>query len=98
MQVELSALAESDFLDIALYIAADNPDRAFRFVDELQQSCRGLADRPLRFPVLPGFESRAIRRRVHGHYALLYVARDDRVQVLRILSSAMDLDAALGEA
>ena len=35
MRVELSEQAEGDLLDIALYIADDNPDRAFSFVDEL---------------------------------------------------------------
>ncbi|MFN4210208.1 MAG: type II toxin-antitoxin system RelE/ParE family toxin [Devosia sp.] len=40
MRVELTSLAESDLLDIALYIADDNPERAFSFVDELQEACR----------------------------------------------------------
>ena len=96
MRVELSEQAESDLLDIALYIAADSPDRAFSFVDELQQACWGLADQARRYPVLRGFERQAIRRRVHGRYAILYAVGDDRVQVLRILSTAMDLDRALG--
>ena len=97
MRVELSAQAERDLLDIALYIAADNPDRALSFVDELQQACWGLADRARRYPVLPGFERQAIRRRPHGRYAILYAVADDSVQVLRILSTAMDLDAVLGD-
>lgn len=96
MRVELTGLAESDLLDIALYITDDNPERAFSFVDELQEACRGLADQPLRFSVLPGFEPRALRRRVHGRYAIIYAVEDDLVRVLRILSTAIDLERALG--
>ena len=96
MRVELSALAESDLLDIALYIAEDNPDRAFGFVDELQQACDGLADRPLRFPLLPGFEEKGIRRRVHGRYAIIYAVDPALVRVLRIVSAAMDMNRILG--
>lgn len=96
MRVELSAAAESDLLDIALYIAEDNPDRAFSFVDELQQACDGLADRPLRFPLLPGFEERGIRRRVHRRYAIVYAVDPALVRVLRIVSAAMDISKILG--
>ena len=96
MRVELSALAESDLLDIALYIAEDNPDRAFSFVDELQQACDGLADGPLRFPLLPGFEGKGIRRRVHGRYAIVYAVDTALVRVLRIVSAAMDMNRILG--
>jgi len=97
MRVELSEQAESDLLDIALYIAADNPDRAFSLVDELQEASKGLADRARRYPVLPGFERQAILRRPHGRYAILYAVAEDRVQVLRILSTAMDIERALGD-
>lgn len=96
MRVELSELAENDLLDIALYIAEDNPDRAFRFVNELQQSCDGLADRPLRFPLLPGFEEGGIRRRIHGRYAILYTV-DGLIRVLRIVSTAMDVGRLLSD-
>ena len=96
MRVELSELAGNDLLDIALYIAEDNPDRAFCFVDELEQACDGLADRPLRFPLLPSFEEKGIRRRVHGRYAILYTV-DGLVRVLRIVSTAMDVGRLLSD-
>lgn len=95
MRVELSELAESDLLDIALYIAEDNPVRAFRFVDELQQACDGLADRSLRFPLLPGYEQSGIRRRVYGRYAILCTVDVGLIHVLRIVSTAMDVDRLL---
>jgi toxin ParE1/3/4 len=96
MKIELSGLAESALLDIGLYIAADNPDRAFSYVEELQEACRGLADRPLRFPILPGFEEQKIHRRVYGRHGNIYVVNEQRMVVLRILSTEMDIDRALG--
>ena len=95
MRVELSELAESDLLDIGLYIAEDNPIRAFRFVDELQQACDGLVDRSLRFPLLPGYEHSGVRRRIHGRYAILYTVDVGLVRVPRIVSTAMDVDRLL---
>jgi toxin ParE1/3/4 len=50
----------------------------------------------LRFAVLPGFEAKAFRRRVHGRYAIIYTVEDDLVLVPRILSTAIDLERALG--
>ena len=90
-KVRLSVLAEQDLLDIALYIAEDSPDRAVSFVGELQEACNGLAEHPLRFPIIPGLEARGHRRRVHGRYAVVYRVEVDIVRVLRIVSSAMDM-------
>ncbi|WP_137150762.1 type II toxin-antitoxin system RelE/ParE family toxin [Devosia sp. FKR38] len=95
MRVELTALAERDLLDIALYIAADNPARALSFVDELQAACEGLASQALRFPVMAGFEASAIRRRVYGRYGIFYTIGVDRVQILRVISAAMDIESVL---
>nr|WP_240233895.1 hypothetical protein [Devosia sp. JXJ CY 41] len=47
-------------------MALDNPDRALTFIDELYQACSELASGPMRFALLPRFEHRAFRRRVHG--------------------------------
>ncbi|MET3928036.1 type II toxin-antitoxin system RelE/ParE family toxin [Devosia sp. 2618] len=97
MRVQISGVAERDLLNIALYIAADNPERAFSFVDELQASCRGLGDGPLRFALIPGFEKREFRRRTHGRYAIIYRVEDDVIRVVRILSSSMDLKSVLDD-
>jgi len=37
---EFTKLAEADLSEIALYIAADSPKTALRFIDELRQHCR----------------------------------------------------------
>ena len=51
-----------------------------------------LADMPLFFPLIPRYEERRIRHRVHGNYQIFYrvVEADDRIDVLRILNSRRD--------
>jgi toxin ParE1/3/4 len=39
MKVSFSLAAQDDLLNIALYIAQDNPERAATFVDELEAKC-----------------------------------------------------------
>jgi toxin ParE1/3/4 len=95
MLVEFSAAAEQDLLDIALYIAEDSPRRAFTFVDELENACTDLAEGPLRFALLQGFEAKGYRRRVHGRYLIIYSLNNDRIYIVRIVAAAMELTAAL---
>ena len=45
MKVEFSPVAKDDLLEIALYIAQDNPVRALSFVDELEAQCLRLGKR-----------------------------------------------------
>lgn len=46
MNVAFSPAAETDLVDIALYIAQDNPKRALSFVDELEAKCAVLGEAP----------------------------------------------------
>lgn len=84
-----------DLRGIGDYIAEDSPKRAITFVQELQTACIELTETPFGFAVLPNFADRGYRRRVHGRYAIIYVVRDDVISVIRVLSAAVDIDAAL---
>lgn len=95
MIVELTATAETDLEAIGDYIARDNPARAVSFVRELHRSCMDLADMAEAYQVVPGHEHHGIRRRVHGRYLIFYRIREDRVTILHILGSAMDVEAIL---
>jgi len=66
--VRLTPLAEAELEAIADYIARDNPRRALSFVQELRDRCLSLVDMPLAFPLVPRYEDRGIRHRVHGNY------------------------------
>lgn len=93
--VRLSDKAERDLLDIALYIAADNPVRAFSFVDELENACKSLADQSLRFEALSGFDAKGYRRRPYGRYSIIYTLHQADVVILRILPASMNLKQSL---
>ena len=90
MIVHLSAEAEADLESIGDYIAQDNPMRAVSLVQELRAKCMDLSDMPDAFPLVPRYERRGIRRRVHGNYLIFYRGKTDRVVVIHVLHGAMD--------
>ncbi len=85
-----SAMARQDLLDIARFIARENPVRARSFTAELREHYRSLTDDP---------ERGAPRDRIRQHFRLLpyrayniyYDVLDDRVRIARILHSARDI-------
>lgn len=87
---ELSAEAERNLERIGARIASDDPERALSFLHELKDVCLGLADFPDRFPLVPRFEDRGIRHRVHGNYLIFYRVETRRVVIVHILHGAMD--------
>ncbi|WP_454753716.1 type II toxin-antitoxin system RelE/ParE family toxin [Cupriavidus necator] len=96
--VRLTPLAEAELEAIADYIARDNPRRALSFVQELRDRCLSLADMPLAFPLVPRYEDRGIRHRVHGNYQIFYRVLGDppaRIDVLHVLHSARNYAALL---
>ena len=44
MRVSFTAEARNDLRSIAVFIAADSPDRAAQFASELEAACFGLVD------------------------------------------------------
>ncbi|MFJ7315460.1 type II toxin-antitoxin system RelE/ParE family toxin [Pseudomonas sp. NPDC098747] len=90
MIVHLTDEAEGDLERIGDYIAQDNPQRALSFVLELRDKCLSLASTYQSFPLISRY---ALRRRVHGHYAIFYQIEADRVVVVHVLHGAMDYAA-----
>ena len=95
MIVYLSAEAEHDLEAIGDYIARDNPGRAVTFIQELRSRCLELATLAESYPMVPRYEARGVRRRVHGAYLIFYRAETDRVVVIHILNGAMDYERIL---
>jgi len=89
---EFTKLAEADLAEIALYIAADNPNAALRVVDELRTHCRLLTEFPARNPLREQYGA-GVRVAVHGRYLIFYAAADDHTVVIeRILHGSRHLD------
>lgn len=95
MKVVLTVEALSDLEQIGDYIARDNPVRARTFVAELVAAARKIGEIPQGFPLVPRYESRGVRRRVHGAYLIFYRLEDDHVSILHILHGARDYEALL---
>ena len=78
------------------FIARDNrlPSR-FRSSNSLTDKCAGLADMPLSFPLVPRYEKKGIRRRVHGAYQIFYRVDGELVHFIRVLHAARDYEALL---
>jgi plasmid stabilization system protein ParE len=82
-------------ISCTLAVKSEKTTRAETFVAELYDRCRRLGGMPLAFPLLPNWEDRGVRRRVHGNYLIFYRVHQDQVQVLHILHGAQDYESTL---
>lgn len=92
MKLAFSPAARRDLVDIGDYIARDSRRQAFRFVDGLERFCATLVSQPERYPHLARHAARGIRRAPYQHYLIFYRVGADRVEVLRMLHAARDID------
>lgn len=95
MNVVFTSKAEADLVAIGDFIAAHNPARAATFLAELVAKCEELADIPLAFPLLASHRDKHIRRRVHGHYLILYRMSGERVVILHVVCASLDMNRLL---
>lgn len=95
MKVDISAAAEADLVDIAEYIRRDSIPRAHSFVQELLDSCEAISAVPFSFPLVPRYRTLGLRRKVHGNYLIFYRVGEDRIEVVRIVHGAREIDRLL---
>lgn len=82
--------AKGDLLDIAAYIAGDNPERAYSFVAELEAQCARLLDFPMRGQLRPELAAQ-LRSIPCGRYIIFFTPASDTLPVERILHGARDI-------
>ncbi|MEO7246188.1 MAG: type II toxin-antitoxin system RelE/ParE family toxin [Rubrivivax sp.] len=90
MKLSFSPAARDDLIEIALYIAEDNPVRALAFVDELEARCAGIAGAPGIGTARPELGD-GIRVLPHGRYLIFYRQVRKVVRVERVMHSARDI-------
>jgi toxin ParE1/3/4 len=88
----LSPAAQADLMDIAVFIAQDNPTRALSFVDELEDKCQMLTTAPGIGSARPELGD-GICMLPHGRYLLLYRQAGGTLRVERILHGKRDVSA-----
>jgi toxin ParE1/3/4 len=97
VKLVFSDSAKQDLEEISDYIARDSPKRAVAFIRALKASAAKLLSRPAAFAILPRYAHLGIRHKIHGAYMIFYRIEPDRVSIVRILHSARDYDALLGQ-
>ena len=77
----------ADIASIALYIAADNPSAARRWLDDIDLRCRNLGEMP-GLGVAPRDARRDLRMFPVGNYLILYRPIEVGVEIVRVLHGA----------
>ena len=83
--------AEADLLDIAEFIARDNPIAAREWVDAVRQRCHLLSQHPLMGESRPGFGVAGCRSISVGLYVIFFRPSPSGVEIARILHGSRDL-------
>lgn len=89
MILQFSPAAEADLIDIALFIATGDPDRALTFIDELQAACSILLDYPLVGVARPDLGDN-LRSKPYRRYMIYYRLVGDVVRIERFLHGSRD--------
>ncbi len=95
MKVVVSRAAERDLDGIEAEIARFSPRRARTYLDELLDACERIGTAPLGYPLVPRHEAAGYRRSLYGNYVLIFRLIDDRVEIIRVLHGARDLERIL---
>jgi len=89
-QAYLSRSAETDLIEIWVYVAEGSVEAADRLIAKIQRQCQVLAEAPRagrrRDDVLPGTRSFPV-----GRYVLFYREADEGIEVARVLSGYRDV-------
>lgn len=90
MKVTFSPAAATDLMDIAMFIAQDNPKRALTFVDELEGKCDALGGAPGIGTSRPEL-GEGTRMLPHGRYLIFYREADKGLRIERIMHGSRDI-------
>ena len=95
MIVRYARRALLDLEGILAWIAVDDPIRADSYVDELIDTCEGLADFPNRYPRCRFKSRRPLRQCIHDNYLILFEVRAAEVEIVAITHGARNINALL---
>ena len=95
LRLETSPEAEADLVDIWSYIADDQPDNADKFLDKLQAVAEKLAEFPGLGRARPELANN-LKSFPVDRYSLFYCITEDALILVRVLTSARDIDNILG--
>lgn len=85
--------AVADLEEIADYIALDKPTAALRWTRVLGAMAEQAAELPLAGGVVPEFEREDVREVIKQGYRVVYLVREDRVEILGVVEGHRRLPA-----
>ena len=90
-EVRFSAAAQSDLLDIVVFIARDNPRAAQDWLVAIEERCELLADHPMTGELRPGFGVADCRSVAVGAYVIFFRPIQSGVEIARVVHGSRDL-------
>lgn len=70
------------------YIAADQPENALNFIDQITRHVELLADHPKQGKVVSRYQREDIREIYEGRYRIIYLIQSDQIDILTIRHGA----------
>ena len=89
MTFKIRPKAEDDIVQIALFIASDNPRAARQWIDSVEEACRRIGDMPRSGTPRPEI-ALGLRTVRLGKYLILYNEADDHADIVRVVHGARD--------
>lgn len=86
--------AESDLIDIWIYVASDSPAAADRLLDRIAERIALLGDFPEAGTARPDI-AEDLRMLTAGAYVVLYRIAEARVEIVRVVHGARDATALI---
>ncbi len=90
MRLYFTPEALRDLETISDWIAADNPQRAIKFVQELKSSCSEILSYPEKYPLAPKYEDKGLRKKAYRNYLIFYRIKLDQIEIIHVLHGAQD--------
>jgi len=93
-RVEITRAAERDVVRVYEYIERHSPERAVKWLAEIERQAQTLAQYPNRCPVIPEADDIGVEYRhlIWGHYRTVFRIEGSTVYVVRVVHGAQLLE------
>ena len=92
MEIRFTREAKEQLRGIKMYIEVDSPQYAGIYLKRLTNRIKYLKEYPSIGRVVPEFGLKQIREIIHSPYRIIYRICDDRIEILTIIHSKMDIN------
>ena len=98
-RVEITAIAESDILEIFKYIFSDSKTEAIKWVEEIERQIESLEKFPLRCSIIPEAQElgKTYRHMLYGNYRTVFKVEGAKVIIMRVIHGARLLNLKVFE-